>query len=234
MLAATVTPSGAMDVVELYTSQGCSTCPPADRLLGELAADPSILALSFPIDYWDYLGWKDTNARPEFSHRQRIYARSRGDNAVFTPQMVVNGRQALIGSHGDEVRATLRGLNQAGDTPSVKIGVHIEGDRLVVDLPAAASDTQDHATLWVASYLKPQTVAIGAGENRDQTVVYHNVVDRWQAVAMWEGQPLTVELPLAEITGPNTAGLAVILQDKHDGKLGPIIGADRLALDSGT
>src|SRR5919201_326871 len=85
-------------VVELFTSQGCSSCPPADKLLGDLAKDPSVIALSMPIDYWDYLGWKDTLADSRFSARQRAYSRTRGDREVSTPQAVVNGEVHVIGS----------------------------------------------------------------------------------------------------------------------------------------
>jgi len=85
-------------VVELFTSQGCSSCPPADARLAELARRPDVIALTLPVDYWDYLGWKDTLAQPEFSVRQRAYSHGRGDRAVFTPQMVVNGMAACVGS----------------------------------------------------------------------------------------------------------------------------------------
>src|SRR5215468_7884684 len=85
-------------VIELFTSQGCSSCPPADKLLGELARDPSIVALSLPIDYWDYIGWKDTLAKPRHTARQRSYAKSRGDGEVYTPQVVINGVARAVGS----------------------------------------------------------------------------------------------------------------------------------------
>jgi hypothetical protein len=234
LLTSATVPAEALDVVELYTSQGCSTCPPADKLLGELATNPDILALTMPIDYWDYLGWKDSHARPEFTHRQRAYARSRGDNAVFTPQAILNGRAAVIGSRGDEIRETLSGLDRSGDKPALAVGLRIDGDKLVVELPHATGDAPAEAAVWVASYLKPQTVKIGAGENGGQTVTYTNIVDHWQVVTIWSGRPDTVELPLAEIVQPETAGLAVIMQEKHDGELGPILGAARLPLQSGT
>src|ERR687884_289212 len=85
-------------VVELFTSQGCSSCPPADAMLGELARRPDVIALSLPVDYWDYLGWKDTLAQPAFSARQRAYAGARGDRQVYTPQVIVNGATPCVGS----------------------------------------------------------------------------------------------------------------------------------------
>ena len=85
-------------VIELFTSQGCSSCPPADKLAGELAQDPSLLVMSLPIDYWDYLGWKDTLANPGHTKRQRAYSKARGDREVYTPQVVVNGMAHVLGS----------------------------------------------------------------------------------------------------------------------------------------
>src|SRR5580698_3056008 len=102
---AIVTPAHAEPraVVELFTSQGCSACPPADKLIGELARDPSVIALSMPIDYWDYLGWKDTLADARFSARQKAYSQVRGDREVYTPQVVVNGSVHVIGSDRDAI-----------------------------------------------------------------------------------------------------------------------------------
>src|SRR6516165_825712 len=94
-------------VVELFTSQGCSSCPPADRILGELAKDPSIIALSMPIDYWDYLGWKDTLADARFSARQQAYSRVRGDRDVYTPQAVINGSTHVLGSDREGIEEAI-------------------------------------------------------------------------------------------------------------------------------
>src|SRR3989440_1108156 len=100
-------------VVELFTSQGCSSCPPADRILGELAQDPSIIALSMPIDYWDYLGWKDTLADARFSARQRAYSRVRGDREVYTPQLVVNGAVHVVGSDRESIQIAIDKTDRA-------------------------------------------------------------------------------------------------------------------------
>lgn len=232
-LALTARPVAATEVVELYTSQGCSSCPPADRLLGRLAAEPGTVALTFPVDYWDYLGWKDENARPEFARRQRAYARARGDHAVFTPQLVINGREALIGSREVEIRAAIDRMEDAREAPALPIAARIAGDRVIVTVPAGECGGA-HAALWIAAYRPPQTIDIGGGENSGRRVVYHHVVDRWQVLGVWEGAPMTVELPLADIAPEGTAGLAVILQTKQNGLPGPIVGATELRLSGGS
>src|SRR6516165_10211815 len=101
-------------VVELFTSQGCSSCPPADKLLGELAKRDDLLALSLPIDYWDYLGWKDTLASHDFSERQREYAQSRGDGAVYTPQAVINGTDDMVGSDRSAIESAVKQATDKG------------------------------------------------------------------------------------------------------------------------
>lgn len=222
----------AADVVELFTSQGCSACPPADKVLARLAKDPDTVALTFAVDYWDYLGWRDTYAKPEFTRRQREYARARVDHAVFTPQVVLNGRDAVIGSREDEIRASLDVMRDNGETPDLAVAAHIHDDRIIVNLPA--KDYDGEASVWIAGYLPPKTVDIGSGENRNLAVTYTNVVDRMQVVGLWSGQAVTLELPLADVAPEGTAGLAVIVQSRKSGLPGPIIGATRLALQSGS
>jgi hypothetical protein len=235
-----VSPAWANDpnVIELFTSQGCSSCPPADSILGKLAADPNIVALSFAVDYWDYLGWKDDFAHPEFTKRQRAYARARGDRSVFTPQMVINGREAVIGSHEDDVKTSLARMTDNATAPSVPILVKRAGDHIVVSVQGLSADGREaaphHAALWIANYIKPQTVTIARGENVDKKVTYYNIVNRWQVLGMWDGGPMTVELALSDIATDDSAGLAVILQSKDNGLPGPILGAAKLDLQSGT
>src|ERR1700728_2399450 len=123
-------------LLELFTSQGCSSCPAADKLLGELAADPTLVAISDPIDYWDYLGWKDTLANPGHSARQRAYARVRGDQQVYTPQIVVNGAMHVLGS---DRAAIERGIAQTDQKPAVMslpVLVSVGGSNLSVNVAA--------------------------------------------------------------------------------------------------
>ena len=222
----------AADVVELFTSQGCSACPPADKVLAKLARDPNTVALTFAVDYWDYLGWRDTYAKPEFTRRQREYAKARADHAVFTPQVVLNGRAAAIGSREDEIRASLDVMRDNGETPDLAVSARISNDRIVVNLPAKSYNGE--ASVWIAGYLPPKTVDIASGENRDLAVTYVNIVDRMQAIGLWSGEAMTLELPLADVAPEGTAGLAVIVQSRKNGLPGPIIGATRLALQSGS
>ena len=119
-------------VVELFTSQGCSSCPPADRIIGELAKDPSVIALSMPIDYWDYLGWKDTLADARFSARQKAYSQVRGDRDVYTPQVVVNGSAHLIGSDRAGIESAIGTTKNADGVMSVPVTLTIAGKQITV------------------------------------------------------------------------------------------------------
>lgn len=225
-----------LGVVELFTSQGCSSCPPADDVLGHLAEDSDVVALTFAVDYWDYLGWKDSFARPEFTKRQRAYAEAQGRNGIYTPQVVVNGRDDIVGSDEAGIETMMRTMRRDGTGLAVPVEARIAGDRVLVSVPARASQDgkpAPRAAVWIASYRTPQKVEIERGENGGRTVTYHNVVDRWQVLGMWDGDALTVELPLSDIVQAGTGGLAVILQSKVDGRPGPILGAAKIDLDSG-
>src|SRR3954467_13863223 len=108
-------------VIELFTSQGCSSCPAADKLAGELARDPSLVVMSLPVDYWDYLGWKDTLALPGHTNRQRAYSRSRGDREVYTPQVVVNGTIHTLGSDKDAIETAIANSRKHQGTLSLPV-----------------------------------------------------------------------------------------------------------------
>src|SRR5215210_7333402 len=123
-------------VIELFTSQGCSSCPPADKLAGELARDPSLIVLSLPVDYWDYLGWKDTLALPGHTNRQRAYSKARGDREVYTPQVVVNGVKHVLGSDKTAIEnAVAQTQNQPG-TLSLPVSMSVAGEQISVSVPA--------------------------------------------------------------------------------------------------
>jgi hypothetical protein len=213
-------------VIELFTSQGCSSCPPADALLAKLADDPTIVALSFPVDYWDYLGWKDTFARPEFSNRERDYASARGDRDVYTPQVVVDGRAHEVGSDAE-------GINEAiaatGGLLPISVGVEMAGDTVLAHIGGAVSANQTKATVWLVKYGRKETVNIGRGENSGHTVTYTNVVKEMQPVGLWKGQAMTVELPRDVISAAKNNGFALLLQTDMKGKPGPILGATILS-----
>lgn len=203
-------------VVELFSSQGCKSCPPADGLLAELRAMPGVLALTFHVDYWDYLGWKDTLASPEFSQRQYDYAKARGDMDVFTPQMIVNGSKQMVGSQRSEVYAVLdQSRNRSWQVP---VSIGDSGKELVVE---AAAGISDEATLWVMPILDQVSVKIEKGEMAGREVVYVNVVRKLVPAAMWTGAATRVALPKDGLLTPDATGCVALLQK---GKLGPILG----------
>lgn len=214
-------------VVELFTSQGCSSCPPADKLLGEMVDQSNIIALTEAVDYWDYLGWKDDNARHEHTVRQQDYARLRGDRRVYTPQMVINGRVHVVGSRRNDVVKAIKSfeaeasvpmsLEQKGDILNVRIG----------DRPNSMAKTQD-GNLILAYYKRSVAVNIKRGENRGRKIVYHNVVGDMRTIGMWHGEAMTVELPMSEARKMGYDGYAVLLQANIKGYPGPIYGAARL------
>jgi len=211
-------------VVELFTSQGCSSCPPADALMEKLATDPTIVALSFPVNYWDYLGWKDTFAKPEYSARQHDYAVLRGDREVYTPQAVINGREHAIGSDAEGINASITAQLTAGAMP-IRLSVDMVGDTVVAHIGSAINSNEAKATVWLVKYGHKEIVAIGRGENGGHTVTYTNVVQEMQPVGLWKGQAMTVELPRNVITNGKNCGFALLLQTDVQGKPGPILGA---------
>src|ERR1700676_4553105 len=124
-------------VLNLFPSRGCSSCPPADKIIGELAKDPSVIALSMPIDYWDYLGWKDTLADSRFSARQKAYSQMRGDRDVYTPQVVVNGSTHLIGSDRAAIASAIGDTKKADGVMSVPVTMTLAGKQITVSVAAS-------------------------------------------------------------------------------------------------
>lgn len=218
-------------VVELFTSQGCSSCPPADAFLAELAENPEIIALTEAVDYWDYLGWKDANARHEHTERQQNYARVRGDRRIYTPQMVINGRVHAVGSNRTSVKTHISRLSGGEGKLTVPINVSVEADSLKINVDASSvsGDLKD-GTLYLALYEKSVVADIKRGENRGRSVTYHNVVRDIRSVGMWHGDAVSIELPMSEIRNSGYDGAAVFLQADIRGLPGPIFGAQNVAL----
>ncbi len=211
-------------LLELFTSQGCSSCPAADKLLGELAADPSLVALSLPIDYWDYLGWKDTLANPAHSARQRAYARMRGDRQVYTPQVVVNGAMHVLGSDKAAIERTIAQSDQKAGVMSVPVSMVVDGNSVSVKIELAES--QHHAgEVWLCPLAKAIAVAIGRGENRGRTITYHNVVRGWLKLGDWTGAASTWNVPLSQLKTDGVDAAAVMVQEGTHDKPGIILGA---------
>src|SRR3984957_2911680 len=186
-------------VIELFTSQGCSSCPPADKLLGQFIADPTLIPISLPIDYWDYLGWKDTLADPRNSARQRAYSRVRGDREVYTPQVVVNGSLHALGSDKEAIEAAIASSHKNGMTLSLPVTMTIADGRLMVSVPASGGgEAHSLAEVWICGLIKAATVAIGRGENRGKTITYHNVAQHWVQLGTWTGKGETWSMPIHE------------------------------------
>jgi hypothetical protein len=212
-------------VVELFTSQGCSSCPPADKIIGELSNDPSIIALSMPIDYWDYLGWKDTLADSRFSARQRAYSRMRGDREVYTPQVVVNGSAHVIGSDRAGIESAIAKTAKSDTVMSVPVSMSLAGKQLNVSVAASKEPAVSHGEVWICTITKAVPISIGRGENRGQQITYHNVVRNLLKVGDWNGTPESWTVPLENLAREGIDGAVVYIQDGNRDKPGPMLGA---------
>ena len=172
-------------VVELFTSQGCSSCPPADALLAELAPRDDVIALALHVDYWDYIGWKDSFASPVFTKRQKAYARAAGARTIYTPQMIVGGSAVLTGLKPMQLVDLIR--EQGAAAPRVRILLTRAGD--TVEIRAVAEPPLDRpATVQLVRYLPERRVEITHGENAGRAIAYANIVTQWQALGDWDGQ----------------------------------------------
>lgn len=217
-------------VVELFTSQGCASCPPADALLTELTKDPRVIALTLPVDYWDYIGWKDTLALHGHSLRQRAYAAQRPDRKVFTPQVVVDGVRAAKGSDKAAVQRALLSARAPGAGHKVPIKLEREGNALMVEL-AQTEEPVPEASVWACPFSRSETVAIGRGENGGRKATYSNVVRGWVRMGSWDGQTLRLTVPLAELRRDDADMVAVLVQAGSSAQPGRILGAATLPLN---
>jgi hypothetical protein len=209
-------------VLELYTSQGCSSCPAADALFQSYAQRPDLVALTFAVDYWDYLGWKDTFASSQFSYRQRAYAKARGDGRIYTPQVVVNGAIHVVGSSAREIDLAIQSGEQRFKVAGVPLKVRHEGMQLVVEAGGAGgTDTKD-VIIWLAMVQKEAVVPVERGENRGRTLKYYNIVRQLHQVGHWNGTATVLNLDKPANLQAGVESCAVLLQS---GKGGPIVGA---------
>lgn len=215
-----------LEVLELFTSQGCSSCPPADVLLGQYARRSDVLALSFPVSYWDHLGWRDTLASDTFNDRQRAYAAARGDREIYTPQVVVNGLVHAVGSQKSAVEAaitrTSRQLHAAWVPLSVECG---GGDAKLKAGDAPAGSEYRSGKLWLAFYSSAVTVDIGRGENTGREITYTNVVRHLLPAGSWDGHEARYSIKIPQ--GSPTDHCAALLQSD---KTQAILGANAVAI----
>jgi hypothetical protein len=204
-------------VVELFTSQGCSSCPPADKILGQLAEEDNVVALAMHVDYWDYLGWKDEFASPDHTKRQRAYARAKGERTIYTPQMVIGGTDHVVGSRAMKVSSAVR-KHENRKLP-VSIDLARNGNQVVIS--ADARGNVPDMVVQVVTYMPEATVKIRRGENAGRTITYHNVVRDLVTLGSWNGQGEYK----ATARVPSDMPVVVLVQAKG---AGPIMGASRL------
>jgi hypothetical protein len=228
-IVAIIRPADASEpraVVELFTSQGCSSCPPADNIIGELAKDPSIIALSMPIDYWDYLGWKDTLADARFSARQKAYSHMLSDRGVYTPQVIVNGSAHVIGSDRAGIEGAIGDTQKADGVMSVPVTMTLSGKQINVSVAAfGKGPTSMHGEVWICSVTREIPISIGRGENRGREITYHNVVRNLLKVGDWNGTSGSWTVPLENISREGVDAAVVYVQDGTRDKPGPMLGA---------
>lgn len=213
-------------VIEMFTSQGCSDCPAADALLKKYMDEKNILALSLPVDYWDYLGWKDTLSGPRNADRQREYADRFGIGTVYTPQAVVNGAAEVLGSSPSEIDRAIAATDIALSSSRVPVHFWNYGQTVIIEVGAAAPGSEPkEAAIWLAVVQKQVDVAVKGGENKGKTLTYYNVVRELAPVGVWNGRPTTIRLSRAAMMHPEAEELIVLVQEANTG---PIIGAARL------
>ena len=210
-------------VIELFTSQGCSSCPPADKLIGELQKDPSLVTMSLAVDSWDYLGWKDTLAVPGHANRQRAYAKARGDREVYTPQVVVNGVVHVLGSDKAAIDRAIAETRRTAAPLALPVKMTIADDKVTVNVPAA-KDNRTSGEVWLCPITKEAQVAIGRGENHGRTITYHNVVRRWVKLGDWTGKAETFSVPLADVANKDIDSFAVVVQSGVAASPGVMLG----------
>ncbi|MGJ8529498.1 DUF1223 domain-containing protein [Maritalea sp.] len=211
-------------VLELFTSQGCSSCPPADKILSELAHDKKLITLAYHVDYWNYIGWEDTFSDEEHSNLQRGYAHQLGAERIYTPQLLINGTVDIVGSHADKIEKAI-----AASSLDVGVSFAVEGDMLSIEIPKFDTNIEQ-ATIWLVPFISSVKVEIQRGENRGQTLTYSSVVKHRQIVGMWSPSNGTnLSIPMPQMLGAEVDGLAVLVQERTaKGLPGRMLGAAAL------
>jgi hypothetical protein len=210
-------------VVELFTSEGCSSCPPADALLGRLAARQDVLPLAFHVDYWNYLGWRDPYSSALATQRQHDYSQAI-DAMVYTPQMVVGGVRDAVGSDEAAVRLA---IDVEMIRPKLKLAVSRDAQGgYRVAIPGGATGQSTPASVYVALYDRSHETPVGRGENSGRTLTEFNIVRQWRKIGEWTGAPAEIELGL-QPGADGADSCAIIIQD---GDNGPIRGATAFRL----
>jgi hypothetical protein len=212
-------------VVELFTSQGCSSCPPADAELAKLAERDDVLALSYHVDYWNYLGWADTLSSKANTARQYGYAKTFHRGGVYTPQAVINGQDHVNGADGPAVSQMLDKLTSNGSGLTVEVSAVMNADELRISVGAGSGKADIIAVYFDDS----STVEIGRGENSGRTITYRHSVRDMETVGMWNGHKVNLKLPVSVISAHPGRRCAILLQEvSKDGSPGRILGATEI------
>jgi hypothetical protein len=210
-------------LLELYTSQGCAACPPADALMEVLAERSDVFPLALHVDYWDYLGWKDPFAMPEFTARQKNYARLRGDRTIYTPQMIIAGETEITGPSAESVDAVIRAAQAELGQVKMRLGRDDTGFRVEM---SAEPPLQNGAIVQIVRYVPDSQVEILRGENAGKVMDYANVVTAWHAVAEWDGaKPMGMNVTL-----DGNSPAILIVQEAITGRKKPMPGAIKAAI----
>ena len=217
-------------VVELFTSQGCSSCPPADKALETLAREGEVVALAYHVDYWNYLGWADTLASKDNTDRQYAYARMFGRNGVYTPQAVLNGREHINGADIAGIRTRLGAMPGEDKGLEVPVDVEVKNDELRIRVGAG----EGKANIVIAYFERERTINIDTGENRGKTINYWHAVTDMETIGMWEGKETNLVLPADMLKKKKkSGGCAILVQRmKSADTPGAILGATVLTGDS--
>jgi hypothetical protein len=223
LFAPTLAAASPKAVVELFTSQGCSSCVPADRYFEDLVRREDVLALSFHVDYWDYLGWVDTLGDPANTARQRDYAEVRGSRRIYTPQIVVNGSADIVGGHREAVEAA---IGRAALPVPVEMWRH--DGKVEIEVAARPLPRPWPTTIRLVLFSTEAEVEIARGENAGAKIAYYNVVRAMRPIGMWDGAAVNITLPGDELMGDGVDGCAVIVQEDLPNGPGRILGAAQI------
>jgi hypothetical protein len=227
--------AGSPVVVELFTSQGCSSCPPADEYLGEMTARSDIIPLAFHVDYWNYIGWNDPFASKQMTHRQKAYSKALGQRYIYTPEMVVNGTTQEVGSNRHGVEALIEAAHKAPQSgPSISLTREDDG-RIRLRVGAASSSKEapakEMATIWLVKFDREHVTSVATGENEGRTLTDYNAVRTLHQLGSWTGEAVDMVYDANEPDEPGNGGCAILVQ--RDGT-GPIIAAAMLKFAPGS
>ncbi|WP_050602091.1 thioredoxin family protein [Ruegeria sp. 6PALISEP08] len=219
LLAASVAAEDDPVVVELFTSQGCSSCPPADRLMHDLAKRDDVIGLALHVDYWDYIGWKDEYADPDHTLRQRAYAREGGRSMIYTPQMVINGQHDIVGAQSRELDRLINAHLKA--TPEASVTATRAADEVTVDVTPLKLSEGETYDVRIVQYSPMRHASIRRGELAGHELDYANVVETWQIAGQWDGN--AQESFSAQLSSDLPA-VVLVQRASH----GPIVAATRV------